>query len=151
MDSAAWTSTAAIIWLFICVSQTLAQPEDPSAHVGILTCETSANFGLVIRSRQRIGCRFVPDRGGTSQRYVARVNMSKWASGVFAWGVLDAMPDVPRGSLRGTYVRVRGQASFGAGLGQNVLVGGPRHSVSLRPEAQVGSNMALGVSSLVLR
>jgi hypothetical protein len=56
--------------------------------------------------------------------------------------------------LRGTYVGASGNASFGLGLGANVLVGGSHRTISLQPlsvEGQVGINLALGVARLTLR
>ena len=47
-----------------------------------------------------------------------------------------------------------GNASFGLGLGANVLVGGSNRTISLQPlsvEGQVGVNLALGVARLTLR
>lgn len=47
-----------------------------------------------------------------------------------------------------------GNASFGLGLGANVLVGGSHRTISLQPlsvEGQFGVNLTLGVARLTLR
>lgn len=47
-----------------------------------------------------------------------------------------------------------GSASFGLGLGANVLIGGSNRTISLQPlsvEGQVGVNLAVGVARLSLR
>ena len=62
--------------------------------------------------------------------------------------------NVGYGVLRGTYVGASGNASFGLGLGANVLVGGSHRTISLQPlsvEGQIGINLALGVARLTLR
>jgi hypothetical protein len=61
---------------------------------------------------------------------------------------------VGRGSLAGSYVGASAEATVGAGLGANVLVGGFQRSVALQPvsvSGQTGLNFALGVGDLELR
>jgi hypothetical protein len=70
------------------------------------------------------------------------------------WGVFAPTSHVGYGALRGTYVGASGNASFGFGLGANVLVGGSHRTISLQPlsvEGQIGVNLALGVARLTLR
>ena len=49
------------------------------------------------------------------------------------WGVLAPSSGVPHGALAGTYGGVGAQASAGAGLGANLLVGGTGRAFSLQP------------------
>jgi hypothetical protein len=61
---------------------------------------------------------------------------------------------IGRGTLRGSYVGASGNVAIGLGLGANVLVGGSRRTITLQPlsvEGQIGLNLALGISNLVLR
>jgi hypothetical protein len=53
------------------------------------------------------------------------------------------------GALAGNYVGATAEATVGAGLGANVLVGGSDRTVSLQPvsvQGQSGLNLAVGVS-----
>ena len=55
--------------------------------------------------------------------------------------------------VAGDYVGVSGEASVGAGLGANVLVGGSNRTVTLQPlsvQGQIGLNFAVGVAALHL-
>jgi hypothetical protein len=56
--------------------------------------------------------------------------------------------------LAGNYVGASAQATVGAGLGANVLVGGSDRTVALQPlsvQGQTGLNVAAGVADLELR
>ena len=58
------------------------------------------------------------------------------------------------GALAGNYTGASAEATVGAGLGANVLVGGSDRTVSLQPvsvQGQSGLNLAVGVSGLQLR
>jgi hypothetical protein len=58
------------------------------------------------------------------------------------------------GALAGEYGGASAEATVGAGLGANVLVGGSDRTVSLQPvsvQGQAGLNLAVGVSGLTLR
>jgi hypothetical protein len=58
-----------------------------------------------------------------------------------------------RFALAGGYAGASGEASLGAGVGANVLIGGSNRSVALQPlsvQGQTGVNLALGVASLEL-
>src|SRR5260221_13233690 len=57
-------------------------------------------------------------------------------------------------ALAGTYGGASGEATIGAGVGANVLVGGSDRTVTLQPlsvQGQTGLNLAAGVASLELR
>ena len=60
---------------------------------------------------------------------------------------------VPHGALAGHYAGVGADASVGAGLGANVLVGGTGRAFSLQPlsiEGETGLNIAAGVTTVTL-
>ena len=64
------------------------------------------------------------------------------------WGVIAPSMGVPHGALSGTYGGVGAQATAGAGVGANVLVGGSGRAFSLQPisvQGQTGLNRAAGV------
>jgi hypothetical protein len=57
------------------------------------------------------------------------------------------------GFLAGDYVGASGEASLGAGLGPNALIGGSNRTVTLQPvsvSGQIGINIAVGVAALQL-
>jgi hypothetical protein len=73
--------------------------------------------------------------------------------GVLSWAVLSE-GSVRRGSLAGSYVGASAEATVGAGVGANVLVGGSNRSIALQPlsvSGQTGLNLALGVGDFELR
>ena len=60
----------------------------------------------------------------------------------------------PAGALAGTYGGASAEATVGAGLGANVLVGGSNRTIQLQPlsvQGQTGLNIAPGVSGIDLR
>ena len=72
--------------------------------------------------------------------------------GIIIWAVFTETVAGP-GFLAGDYVGVSGEASLGAGLGANVLIGGSNRTVTLQPvsvSAQIGINIAVGVTALHL-
>ena len=57
------------------------------------------------------------------------------------------------GMLTGTYTGAQAEATVGAGLGANVLIGGSNRSVALQPvsfQGQLGLDIAAGIGSLEL-
>ena len=131
-----------------------AQPR--RVQVGTLACSISAGVGLVVASQRNVACNFQPDNGppeaytGTMTRVGVDVGFT--TGGAMVWGVFT---DTNRyaGMLTGTYAGATAEATFAAGLGANVLVGGSNHSVALQPlsvQGQVGLNIAAGVGALDL-
>jgi hypothetical protein len=58
------------------------------------------------------------------------------------------------GALAGHYGGASAEATVGAGVGANVLVGGSNHTVTLQPvsvQGQAGLNVAAGVAEIDLR
>ena len=129
------------------------------ARVGALTCNTGPRVGLLVGSRQNIRCVFQASADGHRYNYTGRIgriglDVGVTGGGRLLWGVFAPTSHIGRGALRGTYVGASGNASFGVGLGANVLVGGSNRTISLQPlsvEGQVGVNLALGVARLTLR
>ena len=74
--------------------------------------------------------------------------------GIMAWAVFMPTRGTQYGALAGSYGGVSGDLSLGVGVGGNILVGGSERSVTLQPfsvEGNVGVNLAIGVSGLVLQ
>jgi hypothetical protein len=68
------------------------------------------------------------------------------------WAVFTQTVAGP-GFLAGDYVGASGEATLGAGLGANVLIGGSNRTLTLQPVSvggQIGLNLAVGVAALYL-
>lgn len=134
---------------------TMAQAERTKA--GTLTCDISAGIGLIITSKKEVTCMFTPTSGGPREVYVGAISkfgldVGATAGGEMVWAVYA--PSSRRfGALAGHYGGASGEATVGAGLGANVLVGGSDRTVTLQPvsvQGQTGLNLAVGVSGLDL-
>lgn len=128
-------------------------------RVGGLTCSTGPRVGLVVGSRQDMRCTFV--ESATRRQYIYRgkirrvgLDVGVTRGGTLFWGVFARNGRIGPATLRGSYVGASGNVALGLGLGANVLIGGSRRSVTLQPlsvEGQIGLNLALGISNLVLQ
>jgi Protein of unknown function (DUF992) len=125
-------------------------------QVGSLNCSLSSSIGMVLGSERNVACILhtdnIPDE--TYQGTLSRVGLDIGATsgGKIVWAVF-AGTNRFAGMLNGTYVGASGEASIGAGLGANVLVGGSDNSVALQPvsiQGQTGLNIAAGISKLYL-
>jgi Protein of unknown function (DUF992) len=136
---------------------------DPAAaqrpRAGLLTCDVSGGFGLIIGSQKQVSCVFAPDQPGFPQEgYVGAftrfgLDIGITAAGVMVWAVFTETTRGP-GFLAGDYVGASGEVTVAAGLGANVLVGGSNRTIALQPfsvSGQVGLNLALGIGDLSLR
>jgi hypothetical protein len=126
-------------------------------RAGVLTCNVSGGIGLIVGSQKSTVCTF-NSRRGRNERYVGVIrrfglDVGVTGRGVLAWAVFSQGSVAP-GSLAGSYVGGAAEATVGAGLGANVLVGGSNRTVALQPvsvSGQTGLNFALGVGDLELR
>jgi hypothetical protein len=149
-------SFGAAVALTACLaSPALAQS---SVKVGTLTCDVSAGIGMLISQQQTMICAFDPASGGPPDKYTGRIDKFGLAlgavqQGTMVWGVLAPASGFPHGALAGSYGGVGAEATAGAGLGANLLVGGTGRSFSLQPlslQGQAGLNFAAGVTTLTL-
>src|SRR5260370_24343763 len=95
---------------------------------GLLTCDVSAGIGLIITSQKQVSCTFKPDQPGRQEDYDGTItryglDLGVTGGGVMMWAVLTDTVAGP-GFLAGDYVGASGEASVGAGLGANILIGG---------------------------
>jgi hypothetical protein len=133
-------------------------PAQDATQVGTLTCDVSAGVGMILTQRQTMNCGFSPANGGPVDPYVGRIDQFGIALGAvqqgqLVWGVIAPASGFPRGALAGTYTGVGAQATAGAGLGANVLVGGTGRAFSLQPvsiQGQTGLNIAGGITTVTL-
>ena len=149
-----------LTWLTAAAAALIASPAfaQSSMKVGTLTCDVSAGIGMLITQKQTMICSFDPANGGPPDKYTGRIEQFGLAlgavqQGTMVWGVLAPSSGVPHGALAGTYGGVGAQATAGAGLGANLLVGGTGRAFSLQPltvQGQSGLNFAAGVTTLTL-
>jgi hypothetical protein len=126
-------------------------------RVGVLSCSVSGGIGLIVTSQRTTLCTFNPRRG-PNERYVGSIrrfglDIGATRGGILTWAVYSRGSVAP-GSLAGSYVGGAAEATAGAGVGANVLVGGSNRSISLQPvsvSGQTGFNFALGVADFELR
>jgi hypothetical protein len=126
--------------------------------VGTLTCDISGGIGLIIASKKDVTCMFTPGERGPREVYVGAISkfgldIGATAGGEMVWAVY-APTNRRFGALAGHYGGATAEATVGAGLGANVLVGGSNRTVALQPvsiQGQAGLNVAAGVAGLDLR
>lgn len=134
----------------------MAQAE--RTKVGTLTCDISAGIGIIIASKKDVSCMFTPSRPGPREVYVGSISkfgldLGATTGGEMIWAVY-APSNRRFGALAGHYVGATAEATVGAGVGANVLVGGSNRTVTLQPlsvQGQTGLNVAAGVAGLSLR
>jgi uncharacterized protein DUF992 len=147
-------ATAAFLLSLAAAQPSVAQ----QVRAGLLTCDVSAGIGLIITSQKQLSCSFVPDNpniaredyDGTITKY--GLDLGVVGGGLMVWVVFTGTVAGP-GFLAGDYLGASGEASLGAGVGANVLVGGSNRTVTLQPvsvSGQIGINIAVGVASLQL-
>jgi hypothetical protein len=126
--------------------------------IGTLTCDISGGIGLIIASKKDVTCMFTPAQPGPREVYVGSitkfgVDIGATSGGEMIWAVF-APTNRRIGALAGNYGGASAEATVGAGVGANVLVGGSNRTVSLQPvsvQGQAGLNLAVGVAGLDLR
>ena len=141
----------------------LALPIPASAQanrtkVGTLSCDISGGIGLIITSKKDLTCMFTPSQPGPKEVYVGSItkfglDLGATAGGEMVWAVYAPITR-KFGALAGNYGGATAEATVGAGLGANVLVGGSDRTVALQPvsvQGQAGLNVAAGVADLRLR
>ncbi|MBI3705669.1 MAG: DUF992 domain-containing protein [Rhizobiales bacterium] len=150
-------AAVAIVAAVALPAPTVAQTPNRT-KVGTLTCDISGGIGLIITSHKDVACMFTPSQPGPREVYTGSINkfgldIGATAGGEMIWAVYA--PSTRKfGALAGHYGGASGEATVGAGLGANVLVGGSDRTVSLQPvsvQGQVGLNLAVGVAELNLR
>lgn len=136
-----------------------AQAQSPqTVQIGVLNCRGGANVGFVVGSVTNLGC-LLQASGRPDQPYVATIRKVGLDLGItqetaLSWAVFAPVERAGIGDLSGNYAGAQGSASFGVGLGANVLVGGSANSIALQPlslQGSTGVNIAAGLQSLELR
>ena len=152
---------SAIAALAVAAAVVLPIPASAQANrtkVGTLSCDVSGGIGLIITSKKDLTCMFTPSQPGPREVYVGSItkfglDLGATAGGEMVWAVY-APTTRKFGALAGDYGGATAEATVGAGLGANVLVGGSDRTVALQPvsvQGQAGLNVAAGVAELRLR
>ncbi|MBS0470301.1 MAG: DUF992 domain-containing protein [Proteobacteria bacterium] len=139
-------------------AEALPPPAPAGIKVGSLTCNVSSGFGFIFGSEKTLKCTYAPNSGagehytGTFSKYGLDIGYADQS--VLIWGVVAPTSDVRPGALEGDYAGPTASATFGIGLGANVLVGGLDKSIALQPVSVVGStglNLTAGVGVITLK
>lgn len=125
--------------------------------IGMLACDVSSGVSAIIASKKSVACMFTPAQPGPREIYTGSISKygldaGATVGGEMVWSVF-APSNKAFGALAGTYSGAGSEATVGAGLGANVLVGGSNRTVALQPLAVQGQttiNVALGISDLIL-
>jgi hypothetical protein len=127
-------------------------------QVGVIECAGGPNVGYVVGSTTQLECLFRTD-GRRPEPYIAHVQRIGVDLGFtqntgLAWAVYAPTRRVGRGDLGGSYGGVGANASFGFGVGGNLLIGGSNNAFALQPlslQGQTGLNVTAGIADVQLR
>jgi len=125
--------------------------------IGMLDCGIAGGVGWVLGSAKQVDCVFRSRTGGV-ERYAGTIRKLGVDLGVttgsrLLWAVFAPTAGYHQGSLGGLYQGVTAEATLGAGVGANLLVGGTEGSINLQPVSvtgQLGLNVAATGTSLTL-
>lgn len=152
-------TTLAVVALALAATATGASAQGATrTKVGTLDCDISGGIGLIIGSQKGVRCTFTPAGRGPREAYTGTISkfgldIGATTGGRMVWAVF-APTAYRHAALAGAYAGASGEATVGAGLGANVLVGGNDRTIALQPlsvQGQAGLNLAVGVSALELR
>ncbi len=153
----AFASLAAVAAVAVPLALPVSAATQSRTKAGTLTCDISAGVGLIVASKKSVTCLFTPAQPGPREVYVGSINkfgldVGATSGGEMVWSVF-APSNKKFGALAGQYGGAGAEATVGAGLGANVLVGGSDRTVALQPvsvQGQTGLNLAVGVTGLEL-
>jgi uncharacterized protein DUF992 len=131
--------------------------QEKQVRAGVLSCDISGGMGLILGSQKLVSCSFTADEEGRREDYSGSITKFGLDLGLthgsrMVWVVFTKALAGP-GFLAGDYFGATGEATVGAGVGANVLLGGSNRTVALQPislSGQTGLNLALGVAALRL-
>ncbi|WP_438750448.1 DUF992 domain-containing protein [Pararhizobium sp. O133] len=127
--------------------------------IGYLTCEVGGGVGYVLGSAREADCTFRSTVGAErTDHYTGAirkmgVDLGFTTRSKLVWAVLAPTAGYHQGSLSGLYQGASAEATVGAGIGANVLVGGTSGSIHLQTisvTGQIGLNLAAGGASMTL-
>lgn len=140
--------------------KTYQEPDDrDGVKIGTLSCNIGGGAGYVLGSAKELSCVFHSSIGArTTESYSGTirkmgVDLGFTTQGKLVWAVLAPTAGYHRGSLAGLYKGITAEATVGAGVGANVLVGGTAGSIQLQTisvTGQYGLNVAATGTSVTL-
>lgn len=149
-------------------ADTVVVPEAPVAarsdardgvRIGYLDCRIGGGAGYVLGSAKEVDCAFVTTMGSEPvdhyQGEIRKlgVDLGFTTQGRLVWAVLAPTAGYHEGSLGGIYQGATAEATVGAGVGANILVGGTSGSIHLQTVSltgQIGLNIAATGTSMTL-
>jgi hypothetical protein len=147
---------AALVAAGVLAAALPADAQQNRVQVGQLACSLSSGIGMIVGSQRNVSCTFQPDNGppeayaGTMTKLGLDVGFTTGSA--IIWTVFTGTNRYV-GMLSGTYTGAQAEATVGAGIGANALIGGSNRSVALQPlsvQGQTGLNVAAGIGSLEL-
>jgi hypothetical protein len=126
-------------------------------RIGYLACDIGGGVGYILGSAKEVDCVFHSNRG-SRDRYTGTirklgVDIGFTTRGRLVWAVFAPTAGYHSGSLGGIYDGATVEATVGAGVGANVLVGGTAGSIHLQTisvQGQFGLNAAATGTSMTL-
>jgi hypothetical protein len=128
--------------------------------IGYLTCDIGNGGGYVLGSAKELDCTFQSSfKGEPHDSYVGTIkklgiDLGYTAEGKLVWAVFAPTAGYHSGSQRGTYLGASAEATLGAGIGANVLLGGTGGSIQLQTvsvSGQLGLNVAAAGTTVTLK
>ena len=150
--------SAAVLFAAIALPLAATAQQTDRTKVGTLVCDIAGGIGLIIASKKDVTCTFTPAAAAPREVYIGSISkfgldVGATSGGEMLWSVF-APSNRAHAALAGNYAGATAEATVGAGLGANVLVGGSDRTVTLQPlsvTGQTGINLAVGVAGLELR
>jgi hypothetical protein len=149
---------AALLGVVLCLPAQAQAQRPVWEQAGTLNCDVSGGIGFVVGSQREVNCLFTPNYPAPPEQYIGTItkmglDVGFTGGGQLVWSVLQSTSR-RRGAIAGNYAGASAEATVGAGLGANVLVGGSDRSVALQPlsvQGQVGLNIAAGIAEIALQ
>jgi hypothetical protein len=138
----------------------VAVGESGGVRIGTLDCAIGGGVGYVLGSAKEVDCVFTSSIGARdSDRYVGAlrklgVDIGFTTGGRLVWAVFAPTAGYHQGSLAGLYEGATVEATVGAGVGANLLIGGTSGSIHLQVlsvTGQIGLNVAATGTSMTLK
>ncbi|HEV7317390.1 MAG TPA: DUF992 domain-containing protein [Ensifer sp.] len=138
------------------------QPEPDTSNgvkIGYLDCNIAGGVGYVLGSAKEVDCVFRSTMGAEASDHYAGairkmgVDVGFTTQSRLIWAVFAPTAGYHRGSLGGLYQGATAEATVGAGIGANILVGGTSGSIHLQTVSvtgQIGLNLAATGTSMTL-
>ena len=126
--------------------------------IGYLTCDIGGGVGYVLGSAKEVSCVFTSTDGESRDAYTGAIrkmgiDLGFTTRGKMVWAVFAPTAGYHTGSLGGLYQGATAEATVGAGIGANILVGGTSGSIHLQTvsvQGQLGLNVAATGTSMTL-